>query len=173
MRTCKKCGQPNDGTHYSWCRSCFNAYQRGRYARDPEAEVARCSAWNKANPDRVAANMRTARARQPEHFREATRRWRRENPQRASVHDANKRAKRREATVGDPGVTPEQWAAIKARFEHCCAYCFRPGRLTMDHMLPIARGGRHEPENIAPACLPCNSAKQARTPSEFLARVLA
>lgn len=50
-----------------------------------------------------------------------------------------------------------------------CQYCgARPGAasLTLDHVLPRAKGGRTEWTNIVTACVPCNAAKADRTPAE-------
>ena len=33
--------------------------------------------------------------------------------------------------------------------------------LTMDHLLPISRGGKSVKKNCVPACKPCNTAKSA------------
>jgi 5-methylcytosine-specific restriction endonuclease McrA len=52
-----------------------------------------------------------------------------------------------------------------------CAYCgkaFAPGELTMDHVVPIARGGRSTKGNVVPACKPCNNEKKLLTPAERL-----
>ncbi len=52
-----------------------------------------------------------------------------------------------------------------------CAYCGKatPQReLTMDHIVPIARGGRSVKGNVAPACKDCNSRKKLLTPAEQL-----
>lgn len=43
-----------------------------------------------------------------------------------------------------------------------CQYCdtqFNKSELTLDHVLPISRGGKTNWENIVSACGPCNSAK--------------
>jgi len=45
---------------------------------------------------------------------------------------------------------------------HHCQYCetqFPKSILTLDHVLPISRGGRTEWTNIVTACSPCNSRK--------------
>jgi hypothetical protein len=39
----------------------------------------------------------------------------------------------------------------------------------MDHRIPLSRGGRHEIDNVIPACKPCNSRKHIRTEDEFRA----
>ena len=41
---------------------------------------------------------------------------------------------------------------------------------TIDHVLPISRGGDHSMANLVVACKPCNSQKQASTPEEWEAR---
>lgn len=55
-----------------------------------------------------------------------------------------------------------------------CHYCqsFFDGVLikTIDHVLPISRGGDHSMANLVVACKPCNSQKQAATPEEWAAR---
>ena len=52
-----------------------------------------------------------------------------------------------------------------------CAYCgqtFAPRELTMDHVVPVARGGRSTRGNLVPACKQCNSDKKLLTPAERL-----
>ncbi|SHF79288.1 HNH endonuclease [Streptoalloteichus hindustanus] len=52
-----------------------------------------------------------------------------------------------------------------------CAYCGRPGD-TVDHVLPVSRGGRSEWLNTVCACAPCNGRKRDRTPQEAGMRLL-
>jgi len=50
-----------------------------------------------------------------------------------------------------------------------CQYCgaeLRASQLTFDHVLPRARGGRTDWENIVTCCRPCNDQKRDRTPDE-------
>lgn len=52
-----------------------------------------------------------------------------------------------------------------------CAYCGQavpPGELTMDHVVPVARGGRSQKGNVVPACKECNKRKKLLTPAEQL-----
>lgn len=37
-----------------------------------------------------------------------------------------------------------------------------PHNLTMDHVVPISKGGKTTIDNVIPACSSCNSSKQAR-----------
>jgi 5-methylcytosine-specific restriction protein A len=52
-----------------------------------------------------------------------------------------------------------------------CAYCGRQvgaKGLTMDHVVPVARGGRSARGNVVAACKECNNRKQLLTPAEQL-----
>ncbi|MCI3238198.1 HNH endonuclease [Streptomyces spinosisporus] len=51
-----------------------------------------------------------------------------------------------------------------------CVYCVAPAT-TADHVIPQARGGTHDLDNLVPACGPCNTAKNNRTPDEWRAGI--
>ncbi|MBF0284026.1 MAG: HNH endonuclease [Magnetococcales bacterium] len=51
-----------------------------------------------------------------------------------------------------------------------CAYCggrFSPAELTMDHKLPLVRGGKTSRSNCVPACKSCNERKQNHPAQEW------
>jgi 5-methylcytosine-specific restriction protein A len=58
-----------------------------------------------------------------------------------------------------------------------CGYCERstpPRQLTMDHRVPLVRGGRSTRSNVVAACKACNDAKKYLLPVEwdaYLARL--
>ena len=49
---------------------------------------------------------------------------------------------------------------------HYCGRRFAPRELTMDHVLPVIRGGRSSKGNLVPACRECNARKQHGLPFE-------
>lgn len=49
---------------------------------------------------------------------------------------------------------------------HYCGRTFKPEELTMDHVVPVARGGKSDRHNVVPCCKECNSAKKYLTPAE-------
>jgi 5-methylcytosine-specific restriction protein A len=54
-----------------------------------------------------------------------------------------------------------------------CYYCenrFQPQELTMDHLVPLARGGQSTKGNLVPACKECNAKKKLHTPVDLLFR---
>ncbi len=42
---------------------------------------------------------------------------------------------------------------------HHCHLSFLPEYLTMDHLVPLARGGKSNKKNCVPACKECNTKK--------------
>ena len=59
--------------------------------------------------------------------------------------------------------------AVIIRDRETCQYCgAQPGRakLTLDHVVPKARGGQTTWDNVVAACYDCNHAKRDRTPEE-------
>jgi len=48
------------------------------------------------------------------------------------------------------------------RDDHTCQYCqqkLSDKRLTIDHVIPLSKGGRHEWNNVVTACSACNNRK--------------
>lgn len=54
------------------------------------------------------------------------------------------------------------------RDEFTCQYCGKKDnrKLTIDHIIPKAKGGKTEFENCVAACKPCNNTKGSKTPRE-------
>jgi 5-methylcytosine-specific restriction protein A len=51
-----------------------------------------------------------------------------------------------------------------------CHYCggrFAHHQLTMDHQIPLSRGGRSTKDNLVPCCKQCNDAKKTLLPAEW------
>lgn len=168
--TCRLCGAllagcdvyPSDG---GACKPCLRA-ERAKYRlQNPEKVKASkktaylryrdkwlvyLSEWRNANYDRYRAGIRA---------------WNEQHPEQLRVHSSAKDARKRNAPIVD--LTAAQWQAIKAAYGHKCVYCgTRALALTQDHVVPLSRGGAHTMSNIVPACQPCNSRKNARTPEE-------
>lgn len=50
---------------------------------------------------------------------------------------------------------------------HWCGNTFPPDELTMDHIIPLTRGGKGSRNNVVPACKECNSRKKYLLPMEW------
>ncbi|MFK7872850.1 MAG: HNH endonuclease [Oligoflexales bacterium] len=57
-----------------------------------------------------------------------------------------------------------------------CYYCgcsLNAQTATMDHIVPVSRGGLSKPGNIVACCKPCNTAKGDLTGAEFVMKKIA
>ncbi len=62
---------------------------------------------------------------------------------------------------------------IFVRDDYTCQYCgARSRELTLDHVIPLFRGGTHTWENLVSACPRCNHRKGGRNPEEAHLRLL-
>lgn len=70
---------------------------------------------------------------------------------------------RRARIKGNGGsFTKEEWELIKRKFRYSCPACGSSGiKLTIDHIVPIIKGGTNNISNIQPLCGPCNIRKHA------------
>ena len=50
---------------------------------------------------------------------------------------------------------------------HYCGRVFPAQRLTMDHVVPLARGGKTVRSNVVPCCPDCNAKKRYLLPIEW------
>lgn len=80
------------------------------------------------------------------------------------VSDAEIRRERQKARE----LRASQWWKRKraAGICHHCGGRFPPGELTMDHLVPIIRGGRSTKGNVVPSCKACNTARKHSLPFE-------
>lgn len=75
---------------------------------------------------------------------------------------AKEKAKARE-------LRKKQWWKSKVN-QGICYYCgghFPPEEITMDHIVPIVRGGKSTKGNIVSACKKCNNEKKYMLPIEW------
>jgi len=125
------------------------------------------SLYRKANPDGIREYQRNYRAENAEIVRDKKRLYEQNNPdmRRAARH-------RRRALIRNNGgtFTSKELIAMRRVQNGICAYCQRqlnPQVLTIDHVMPLLYGGRHEAANIVLACGKCNRSKGPRTPEEW------
>ena len=77
-------------------------------------------------------------------------------------HQKREKAKAKELRQG-------QWWKQEVGKGLCyhCGLKFKPAELTMDHLIPIARGGKSNKKNCVPSCKECNSKKGYKTRAEM------
>ncbi len=180
MKRCTKCGiekaqecfnknrSMKDGLSF-WCRVCIKAKDAAWYATPEGKAKAKTSvdaylatpegkAKHKAAQDAYYATPEgKAKTKAAITSYYAT-------PEGKAKKKANTIKRRaRKSNAPGPHHTAKQWVDKRAEYDQRCAYCFRkPKRLTLDHVVPLIRGGSNAIENCVPACATCNSSKGAK-----------
>lgn len=157
--------------------------ERGRqwYIEHPDKVKERSKQWQKENPEKKRAYNRRWIKRNPEKKRANGKRWAKANKKRKYETDrlwreANsekvKKArivaehKRRAKIKGNGGYfTVGEWELLKKQYNNTCPMCGKEEpeiKLTVDHIIPISKGGSSWIENIQPLCQSCNSRKSTK-----------
>lgn len=138
--------------YYRANREKIIARQLTRYEQKRDEILPKQAAYQRANPERYRAYAAKYYAADPEPYR-----------LRARLSDSRRRAN---LSTGD--LTAEEWQETLEEFDYRCAYCQASDtRLTIEHLTPLSRGGRHTASNVVPACKSCNSSKGPKTLFEF------
>jgi 5-methylcytosine-specific restriction endonuclease McrA len=122
--------------------------------------------WKRVSAEKRArrrADSRRYYARNAEALREAGRRYQAENPEYKRMAEQRRRARKMGNGVFD--IIPKDFARL---LRGPCAACGSDVEISLDHVVPIARGGRHSVGNLQPLCKSCNSSKGARLQIEWV-----
>lgn len=156
-------------SHREQNRDRLAADAKARYEADKEGRRRKASEWREANMARVLAVKARYYAEERDRVRALQAEWRRNNPERIQAIRRRRETKKR-TVLADPGRhTPEQWAALVS--QHCgrCVYCKAETIMTVDHIVPLCKGGSDRIENLQPLCRACNSRKWGMTHDEYVA----
>lgn len=191
MKTCRKCHVTKpladfhrtaisaDGRHHT-CKMCRKAYAHAYYVANRAKIIARVSAAYWADPEPKKAYVReyqkthvvgavrdakNAKNREryhanPVYEKERSRRYQQANPDKWRQYTAVRRAR-----IGDGTQATSEH--IKELMGESCAYCGSCKNIEVDHVIPVARGGTHTPDNLVAACRRCNRSKGAKMLSEW------
>ena len=88
------------------------------------------------------------------------RKWQKANPEKRRMHARPSEHRRKAILKGSSGsFTALEWATLLTTYDNRCAYCKKRKKLTVDHVIPLSKGGINTIGNIVPACGSCNSSK--------------
>lgn len=130
---------------------------------NPEKHRASGTIWARENPAKVKAWLAKWRKENPEKARAEVVAWKRGHPEERKLDKARRRALKYANTPLDEMLTSTEWLAILAEADGHCAYCDKEARLTLDHVIPLSKGGKHSKDNVVAACTHCNCSKGNKT----------
>ena len=119
------------------------AYFKVWYANNRQKRLAKIAAYDASHPN--------------EHFARA----------------CKARAKRYGAKIGDGKAILAWLNGWKTETPVSCYYCkaVAPGTgMTMDHVIPMSKGGDHDLSNLVVCCPFCNNSKHDQLPAEWQAK---
>jgi 5-methylcytosine-specific restriction endonuclease McrA len=74
----------------------------------------------------------------------------------------NKRYELERSAAGS--FTVDEWYVLCKSYDFICLRCKQPGlKLTVDHVMPLSKGGSHWISNLQCLCGPCNSSKGTKS----------
>lgn len=120
--------------------------------------------WRKNNPEKVRARQRQNYYNNRENRLRHQREWRRANLNEARLSSQVRMAHYLARKHGAEGTfSVDEWRAIRDYYGNKCLACNEQRPLTIDHIVPLSKGGRNDASNLQPLCNKCNSAKWNRT----------
>lgn len=116
-----------------------------RYYENRERNLENQRRYRQENKEKIRAGQKDWRERNPEYKKQ----WLAKNPDKARQYNEYRR-----------GVvySDEAKAFILELLKDPCSYCGDPAD-TVDHIVPVSKGGSSEVENLTAACNSCNGGK--------------
>ena len=128
--------------------------------------------WRNKNPHKIKSYTEEYKDKAKEYIKanpdvkkRANSKWWKSNKEKARLYAAQRNARKKANGIFQ--VTEKDWLKLVVRYRYRCAYCDKKSKLTMDHIIPLSKGGRHSIGNILPACGKCNSSKGNKLLVEF------
>lgn len=189
-KTCTKCkadkplSEFNKDPRYrlgvtGWCTLCLRAYRAEHHQKNIEKRHARNNErardrWANDPEYRKRKNEQNKVSKKKPHNQLRIQAWGKQRWEKLK-HDPTHREKRRpkdrlhahmrRARKRNNGgsFTLEEWQEICNKYGNKCLCCGRTDvKLFIDHVIPLARGGRNDASNLQPLCHNCNSQKYAK-----------
>lgn len=167
-RNCERLKR-NDANRYQRNIESATVTRREYYKNNREKILSRSKKRYAANPDKVKSYVANWAKKNKDKRSRYTSKWTKNNLDKANAAWHRRRARLK----GNGGShTPEEIEAILISQGFCCAGCsisFTKRKPTIDHIIPVSRGGTDDPSNLQLLCQPCNSSKGTRTNHEWKA----
>ncbi len=129
--------------------------------------IDRVNQWRKDNPKKNRESAKKTRDKylkeHPEEGIVKLEKWKKEHPERIKLKNYLNVLRRRARMKSGMDIKIDYDALIqKSKMFFGCCYCGDEGKLQIDHLKPISKGGYNNKQNLFMACGRCNSSKNAK-----------
>jgi len=143
------------------------------YIENKERLQARMKRRRELDPEKIRKEKQTEYRRHRGQYLANVRRWQSENKEK--VREYKRRSKLLRRAVQAIALSIQSLESMYRAQYGRCYYCGiemnnitnDPKMRTLEHIIPIARGGKHHLGNVAWVCLHCNTSKGAKTLEEY------
>lgn len=182
MKICSQCKREKQDDEYyhdktNICKTCYcqnskewrqknkektRAYCKNRYWEDPEKARKRVRDWQKKNPEKHKERNNNWIANNIEKYKKRQDKWRSENREVLLKSRKLSNSKRRAASKDK--IEIKEWNELLVLYDNKCLCCGRNDKkLTIDHIIPLSKGGKNVIDNVQPLCMDCNRKKHVKT----------
>ena len=193
VKTCSTCGEtlhisrfyPKKPSGYrSVCKSCGNTAAVEWQRENPEKARLATNEWRARDPEHARELDRKNYHKDPQRAVQRVLEYQKRNRKMltdktndwyktpagklcASVQHHRRRARLANAYCPD---ADDRVRELRGSPQQCyiCGKWVSEEEVTIDHVVPLARGGKHEASNLMPSCSFCNTSKGARKLEEVL-----
>jgi len=158
MKNCKRCETVKDFSDFYknlnlkhglslYCKICMKELTKKTYSNNREKRIKKIREWEKKNPETVIKQRLAYGKKNKELLKKRSMLW----------HASNS-AKKWNGESGD--LTLDDINELLKTTE--CVFCGATEDLTLDHIIPVSKGGENTKSNIQRLCRRCNSSKGNR-----------
>lgn len=155
MKLCRACGKDLPVDEFNLSR----ANSDGLQSRCRPCQKSYFDAWYLKNASKKDRNQKARRAKNPDYDRQ----WyakRYQDPVGRAVILAGRMRYRARRAGASGSYTASEWLELCDKYGNVCLSCLEYKSLTVDHVIPLSKGGTNDISNIQPLCGPCNSKKK-------------
>jgi 5-methylcytosine-specific restriction endonuclease McrA len=174
----------SDGFH-GQCKLCMSANKKLWLKKYPEKNRAQSKKWASENAEKQREVRRKAtakyhkvhkgepeyeqkqskyssvsRVRRAEYNKSYMENWSKRNRELINQYSRNRRARKRAA---EGTISLDVWNRALEFYGNKCLRCFTLENITLDHVIPLSKGGANKIENAQPLCFSCNAKKHTNT----------
>jgi deoxyribose-phosphate aldolase len=171
LKFCQKCQTETERNYRGDCKPCKNEWKKAWRKANTEKVKASLAAYRAANKEKMKASGAAWRARNPEYAKIKVAEWKAANPERHAANKRNYKRNRRAKKKSAGGIhTSNDIKQLLSSQKGKCICCKSSiaNNYHVDHVIPLALGGRNDKLNLQILCPTCNIRKGAKHPIDFM-----